>query len=46
MEQILHALAKVVRGLMAQWNVHQVIAENDGKHKGAPDEATAHKSSV
>ena len=40
--RIPRALAKVVYGLMT---VHQVIGKNDGKLRGAPDGAKAHKSS-
>ena len=30
-------LAKLVHGLMAEWKDHQVIANNDGKHRGTPE---------
>ena len=31
------ALAKVAHELMAGWKVLQLIAKNDGKHRGAPE---------
>ena len=40
------ALAKVAHELMAGWKVLQLIAKNDGKHRGAPEGTQVNASRI